>query len=214
MMKLENEYIMQTPNVKNVNLLNPKMEHVEFLYESNLIENEPSMEALEDAVLAWDYIINKKKFDLDMLLGAHYLLLHRLNPRIAGKVRNSAVWIGEKLKHFPSKEILEREVTDWLKKCNDEARSWDIQKTNEKEANILRWHVLFEEIHPFEDGNGRIGRILMNRQRVLHDLKPIVIHSGDEQKRYYDLFNGLDPLKFIEEHKSFKKENASPKKNV
>ena len=53
---------------------------------------------------------------------------------------------------------------------------------------IKDWHIQFEHIHPFEDGNGRVGRILMNLQLLNEGLPILVIHQGEEQKRYYKWF--------------------------
>ena len=53
---------------------------------------------------------------------------------------------------------------------------------------IKRWHIQFEHIHPFEDGNGRTGRILMNLQLRKRGLPIMVIHEGKEQSEYYKWF--------------------------
>ena len=47
------------------------------------------------------------------------------------------------------------------------------------------FHVKFENIHPFADGNGRTGRLLMNYLLVMHDHPPIVIHEED-RKTYFE----------------------------
>jgi len=50
-------------------------------------------------------------------------------------------------------------------------------------------HIEFENIHPFEDGNGRVGRILMNIQCLNAGLPLLVIHTGKEQQKYYTWFD-------------------------
>lgn len=49
-----------------------------------------------------------------------------------------------------------------------------------------RFHIRFERIHPFEDGNGRTGRILINRGLMRSGLAPVVIPI-DERAAYMDL---------------------------
>ena len=53
---------------------------------------------------------------------------------------------------------------------------------------IKKLHVDFEKIHPFADGNGRVGRILMNVQMINSGLPLITIHEGIEQQEYYRWF--------------------------
>ena len=52
---------------------------------------------------------------------------------------------------------------------------------------LARAHTLFESIHPFRDGNGRVGRILLNYLAISKGYPPIVIKGTSEQdrKRYY-----------------------------
>lgn len=52
---------------------------------------------------------------------------------------------------------------------------------------LARAHTIFESIHPFTDGNGRAGRILLNYLSISHGYPPIVIKgmSDEERERYY-----------------------------
>ena len=51
--------------------------------------------------------------------------------------------------------------------------------------NILDLHVRFEQIHPFQDGNGRIGRLVLLKECLKHGITPFVI--SDDMRRFYYL---------------------------
>lgn len=53
--------------------------------------------------------------------------------------------------------------------------------------DILDFHVRFESIHPFQDGNGRVGRLIMFKECLKHNIVPFII--TEELKMYY--YRGL-----------------------
>ena len=152
------------------------IEELTFLRESNMIEREFSDEAMQDAILAWRYAKTLDKVSLDKVLTIHNLLITRLNSDIAGKIRKVDVYIGGR-KGYNPKEI-EGSLKDLLEGFLEA----------ETEHEIKDWHVQFEKIHPFADGNGRTGRILMNLQRLNSGHPILIIHTGKEQMEYYKWF--------------------------
>ena len=53
--------------------------------------------------------------------------------------------------------------------------------------DILRFHVNFEKIHPFQDGNGRVGRLIMFRECLKNNIVPFIIDSNHKEFYYRGL---------------------------
>ena len=51
-------------------------------------------------------------------------------------------------------------------------------KENKTFEDILDFHVKFERIHPFQDGNGRIGRLIMFKECLKHNIVPFIIENN------------------------------------
>lgn len=157
---------------------------MEFLDHSNRIEREYTGEALVDAKKAWDYAVEnfKKKWGHKYILGIHKQLCQRVDPEIAGKFRDCDVYIGGERKLFISLEILAGQVKSLCKDHYDPNKVFT-------EREIKGWHLGFEGLHPFIDGNGRTGRILMNVQRMYSNLPILIVHEDYDQFEYYRWFN-------------------------
>lgn len=78
---------------------------------------------------------------------------------------------------------LPEEVADKMKELLREYNAKE-EKTFE---DILDFHVKFERIHPFQDGNGRVGRLIMFKECLKYNIVPFII--GDDLKLFY--YRGL-----------------------
>ena len=70
------------------------------------------------------------------------------------------------------------------------------------------FHAKFENIHPFADGNGRTGRLLMNYLLVLHNHPPIVIHEED-RRAYFEALEAWDSTQELMPLITFLKEQTA-----
>ena len=55
---------------------------------------------------------------------------------------------------------------------------------NDLYYNIAFSHLQLMKVHPFLDGNGRLARIILNYELVLHDLKPIYLNKNESDKYF------------------------------
>ena len=78
-----------------------------------------------------------------------------------------------------SPENVEREIRNLLNEYN--------KKQDISFDDILDFHVKFESIHPFQDGNGRVGRIILFKECLKHNIVPFIIE--DDLKMFY--YRGL-----------------------
>lgn len=74
----------------------------------------------------------------------------------------------------PAKNV-RREMTKLLDWWKSAAKSFE---------NLLDLHVRFEQIHPFQDGNGRVGRLILLKECLKHGITPFII-ADDMRKFYY-----------------------------
>ena len=70
-----------------------------------------------------------------------------------------------------------------VEKDLDDLLDWYKNIKNINVEDIIEFHVRFERIHPFEDGNGRVGRMIMFKECLKNNIMPFIIM--DDDKPYY-----------------------------
>lgn len=147
----------------------------EFLEESNAIESVYAESALTDALTAWDYLREQEELTHDVVKTTHEHLLQNRQPDISGEYRDVHVRIGGDVPPHPMK--IQDLMSDLL------------ERTPETALDAVEWHVEFEKIHPFADGNGRVGRLIyLWHCEELLDIAPIMWRA-DDVEGYYALFS-------------------------
>lgn len=170
-----------------------KEEEIEFLRESNHIEQVYDEQSLKDSIRAWGFLKEQAKKEINpyIVMQVHELLMEnvgawsepKLLPKYRGVLRDCDVYIGGKKALAP--EALGYLIADWCVDMNFKCKN--ISK-EARERQSKAFHVRYEKIHPFVDGNGRTGRMFMNWWRMRNGLPVLVIHEGKEQMEYYKWF--------------------------
>jgi Fic family protein len=159
-----------------------------FLRESNAIEGEYRNEAFIDALNAWEYLKSlPMPFQNEAVKWTHYFLMERIRPAIAGKYRECDVEIGGAVKAFISVDLIQSDVKYQMMGITKSLENKDKLSIETKMNFAKAEHVKFEFIHPFEDGNGRVGRMFFNLHRLRFGLPILVINESDKGE-YYDWF--------------------------
>lgn len=162
-------------------------ELTEFLAESNAIESVYSAQALREAQDAWDFVIQHKKITPEIILKTHGIYMARLDPGVAGKLRDYPVWIGGRCVPYISHQLLMSDLENICEFINMSIKFKGGMTKKEKEEVCKKAHIRIEHWHGFGDGNGRL-RIIYNWHRLQMGLPLHVIHEGDEQFEYYKWF--------------------------
>lgn len=126
----------------------------------------------------YDMLDYKGDLSIGILLKWHRDLFSETKPDIAGKIREYQVYISGSKYKPPSPLEVQTQILEFFR--------W--YKSEKGEINVVELaalaHVRFETIHPFGDGNGRIGRLLMNF--ILHkNGYPMIDIKYTNRKSYY-----------------------------
>ena len=124
---------------------------------------------------------NKSKINIKLILSLHKTLLTNIDGNIAGRFRVGKEWVrvGNHLGANP--QFVPKLIQELVDSYNQNKISYFLDA-------VSHFHAEFETIHPFVDGNGRMGRVLINLQLINLGFPPIIIQNKSKHTEYYTLF--------------------------
>ena len=162
-----------------------------------------------------NYIVEKKPISIEFIKKIHFELTKGTYDEKRYVVNNERPGEFKKNHYIIGKNEVgcaPEDVEDELNELINEINAYD---GNDYMTVVSYFHAMFEYIHPFSDGNGRVGRTLINYYLLIHDILPLIIY--DEDKKYYyeclEKFDNEDDISSLKEFLTYEQEKTWKKKN-
>ena len=113
----------------------------------------------------------------ERILLLHQMLIGAIDDDIAGRFRRSGEYVRVGSHIAPAPEQVDGMIDEALLQYGSDLDSYFLDR-------IARFHLDFEVIHPFYDGNGRVGRVIINAQLLKQGLPPLIVRNSEKQTYY------------------------------
>lgn len=174
------ESVYNSNAIENSSLTLKETEKI--LLEQELARDVSVREVYEAKNLArvMEYIRNNVssiELDESIILLLHKMLIGGIDDAIAGRFRGKGEYVRVGSYVAPAPEHVHSMINAILIEYASNLDSHPINR-------IAKWHLDFETIHPFNDGNGRIGRVLMNFQLIRLGFPGVIIRNKEKEDYY------------------------------
>ena len=193
-----------------------------FAYHSNRIENDDTRDVFENGKVYGYTGDPRTLFEIQNQRDCYYLLLDRIVAReplsislikeihfeLTKGTYDARRYIvnGERPGEFKHHDYVtgRHEVGSYPEDVEQDLQDLISEIIDNEGKDVLTiaayFHACFENIHPFADGNGRIGRTLLNYYLLTHNVSPVIIYEEDRKEYYkslerFDTDADLQPLK-------------------
>lgn len=177
------ESVFNSNAIENSTLTLKETERI--LLEMKISRNVSVREVFEAKNLArvMEYTKNKvidTELSIELILFLHKMLMGNIKDAIAGRFRTKGEYVRVGTHIAPAPEHVEKMMEAILLEFSSDHINYFADK-------IAKFHLDFETVHPFCDGNGRMGRVIINYQ-LAHLGFPNIIIRDKEKQIYYRAF--------------------------
>lgn len=124
----------------------------------------------------------QERLSVELVLALHKQLITGIDDSIAGRFRTDKEWVRIGTHFGANPAFVPSLITKLINRYYKNTDGYFLDK-------IAHFHAEFEAIHPFNDGNGRMGRLLINQQLMSLGYPPIIIQNKSKRTDYYPLFD-------------------------
>ena len=143
----------------------------------------------QEAKTMYAALYQKMKFEGNTEIDLEWIKeTNRLIMQKDGELRKEDVYVGTPVEvvYYPPNY---QKVSGLMEKYVEDLQMTDTMQEEDVIAHVARKHIEFERIHPFKDGNGRTGRVIMHQQLLNQGMLPAIIK---DQSKYRQAFRRYD----------------------